>query len=196
MSTAVPDVRARRRAQTRREILDAAWRLAERDGVAGLSLRDLAREVGMRAPSLYTYFDSKAEIYDAMFAEGYRQLDAVMADVAIDLDDPVGTLERLGRVFLQFSNASLPRYQLLFTRVVPDWEPSPEAYAVSVANYERAAELFVRAGLPGQRPMDLWTAVLAGLAAQQQANEPGGDRWVRLIREAAEMFVEHMRRTR
>lgn len=57
-------VRVRRREQTRREILEAAWRLAGRDGVASLSLRDLAREVGMRAPSLYTYFDSKAAIYD------------------------------------------------------------------------------------------------------------------------------------
>jgi len=36
----------------------------------------------MRAPSLYEYFDSKHAIYDAMFAQGYRQFAAAM--VAVD----------------------------------------------------------------------------------------------------------------
>jgi AcrR family transcriptional regulator len=189
------DVRTRRRAQTRQDILEAAWWLAERDGIASLSLRDLAREVGMRAPSLYTYFDSKGAIYDAMFAAGYRQLDEAMAQLPIDDRDLVTTLEATAIAFLRFCSASLPRYQLLFTRVIPKWEPSPEAYAVSVTQYERAAEQLARAGLEGQHAMDLWTALLAGLAAQQVANDPGGDRWVRLARDAAEMLVAHLRRT-
>ncbi len=194
-TTSVPDVRTRRREQTRHEILDAAWRLAERDGIAGLSLRDLAREVGMRAPSLYTYFDSKAAIYDAMFAEGYRQLEAETAHVVADPDDPVGTLAVMFAAFLDFCNASIARYQLMFTRAIPDWEPSPDAYAVSIAAYERGVEQLAELGIEGQRAMDLWTAVAAGLAAQQLANDPGGDRWIRLVPDAAEMFVEHLRKT-
>ena len=64
------DRRSERHAATRAEILAAAWELARAEGVAGLSLRDLARTVGMQAPSLYSYFDSKHAIDDAMFAEG------------------------------------------------------------------------------------------------------------------------------
>ena len=51
-----------------------AWKLAAVDGIGGVSLHALAREVGMRQPSLYEYFDSKLALYDAMFADGNRQL--------------------------------------------------------------------------------------------------------------------------
>ncbi len=42
------------------------------------------------------------------------------------------------------------------------------------------------------RDTDLLTALLSGLASQQLANDPDGDRWRRLSREAAEMFVTHV----
>ena len=197
MSPSAPvPVRERRRQQTRAEILEAAWRLAERDGIAGLSLRDLAGEVGMRAPSLYTYFESKAAIYDAMFAQGYRELDAMKAGLELDPDDPVGTLERNIEAFVDFCGESLARFQLMFTRAVPGWEPSPEAYAVSVASYERSVEAFGRLGIHERRHFDLLTALLSGLGSQQLANEPGGDRWRGLSREAAEMYLAHVRQGR
>ena len=53
------DRRSERNAATRAEILEAAWALVREEGPAGLSLRDLGRRVGMRAQSLYSYFDSK-----------------------------------------------------------------------------------------------------------------------------------------
>lgn len=193
-TTEVSDLRARRREQLRGEILDAAWRLAERDGIANLSLRALASEVGMRAPSLYTYFDSKSAIFDAMFADGYRQFDALTADLSFDTDDLVGTLTTAAIRFVEFCQASIPRYQLLFTRVVGDWQPSPEAYAVSVVSYERMVAGFAAAGIEGEHALDLWTALTSGLAAQQLANDPTGDRWVRLSREIAEMFLDHLGR--
>ena len=40
-------------------IVESAWKLAREHGIAGVSLHALAREVGMRQPSLYAYFDSK-----------------------------------------------------------------------------------------------------------------------------------------
>ena len=43
-------------------LVDAAWKQARADGLAALSLRDLARAVGLQAPSLYSYFDSKNAI--------------------------------------------------------------------------------------------------------------------------------------
>lgn len=178
-----------RREETRARLVTAAWELAERDGLAALSLRDLAAALGMRAPSLYTYVDSKAAIYDAMFAEGYAELDRVFAEVPVDPDDVHGTLTRSVTAFLRFCQASRPRYQLLFTAALPDWEPSPEAYAVSLASYERMRARMEAVGVGGQDALDLFTAITAGLAAQQLANDPGGDRWVRLVPRAVSMFL-------
>ncbi len=188
------DVRSRRREQTRAEIIAAAWRLAERDGIAGLSLRDLAVEVGMRAPSLYTYVANKAAIYDEMFAVGYRELAEELHGTEVDADDPVGSLAARIATFVDFCQASVPRYQLMFTRAVPDWQPSDAAYAASVATYERMTDELGRIGIDAPRAVDLVTAVTAGLAAQQLANDPAGDRWRRLSRDAAEMILAQTRR--
>ena len=191
--------RTRRHEETRREILIAAWAQAEEHGIAALSLRELARAVGMRAPSLYTYFDGKDAIYDAMFAEGYRALlDSYEEGGERDLEGP-GRMEALGAAverFVAFCQASPARYQLMFTRAIPGWEPSPESYAVSVEVYRRLTELLAAAGIEGDGALDLWTAVTSGLAAQQMANDPGGDRWRRLSRPAVQMMVEYLDRTR
>src|SRR6478609_5873035 len=68
------DRRSERREATRQEILAAAWEVARRNGIAGLTLREVAVRVGMQPPSLYSHFDSKNAIYDAMFSQAWRQL--------------------------------------------------------------------------------------------------------------------------
>ena len=60
------DPRLRRRDAKRAEILGAAWELAEKNGLGSISLRDLADLVDLRQPSLYVYFESKLDLYDAI----------------------------------------------------------------------------------------------------------------------------------
>lgn len=185
------DRRAERRESTRAEILEAAWQLARTQGLAGLSLRDVARRIGMRPPSLYWYFDSKQAIYDAMFAEGNRQLLARLAEQDWPAD-PRALLRLTARVFVEFSAEDVERYQLLSQRTIPDFEPSPGSYALAVEVFEQMRARFAAAGLSDPAQFDLWTAVVAGLAAQQTANDPGGDRWLRLIDEAVDMYADHV----
>ena len=102
LDTPTRDRRAERHEATRAEILEAAWELVRAEGLAALSLRELAAKVGMRAPSLYSYFDSKHAIYDAMFAEGNRALMERRAALEFT-GDPGVDLKRLARLFVQFS---------------------------------------------------------------------------------------------
>jgi AcrR family transcriptional regulator len=189
------DIRSRRHDETRRQILDAAWGLAERDGIAGLSLREIARRVGMRAPSLYTYFDSKDALFDAMFTQGYLELEDMIEQASPELagSDPVAAVERMLVHWIRFCQDSPARYQLMFTRAIPGWSPSTEAYAVSERQYRRMAEDLERIGIAGPEALDLFLAVSAGMAAQQLANDPTGDRWVRLAPQAARMVLEQRR---
>lgn len=185
----------RRRAATRTEILAAARDLARRDGLTELSLRDLAGAVGMKAPSLYSYFPSKAAILDALFAAGYRELDAVL-DAIPRSGELRADLAAGFRAFLGFCLEDLPRYQLLFTRVVAGWTPSDDAYAVSRGSYARMVAWFADLGITDPRALDLWTGLTSGFAAQQVANDPEGDRWVALVDDAVELFVRHLEEAR
>ncbi len=183
-------LRDARRAQSRADILAAAWDLCRESGLAGLSLRELAAAVGIRAPSLYSYFDSKHAIYDAMYRQGYEQL-AASERLLTETAPGRERLRRGARVFFDFCVADPVRYQLLFQRTIPGFEPSAESYALAVAQLEVGRRLLVENGFDDDRLLDLWTALLSGLTAQQIANDPGGDRWGRLVDAAVDMFVTH-----
>ena len=68
------DWRASRRQSARDAIVEAAWALVREEGLAGLSLRDLARRAGITTPTVYSYFESKHAIYDAMFRPSRHRL--------------------------------------------------------------------------------------------------------------------------
>jgi AcrR family transcriptional regulator len=189
------DRRAERREATRAEILEAAWELARERGLAGLSLRDIAAKIGMRPPSLYWYFESKHAIYDAMFAEGNLEMLRRMA--AEDWpDEPRALMCRLARIFVEFSSEDPARSQLLFQRTIPDFKPSAESYALAVEVLDGGREILADAGVTDPASFDLWTAVVGGLASQQLANDPGGDRWLRLVDDAVDMYADHVIPTR
>jgi AcrR family transcriptional regulator len=185
------DRRAERREATRAEILDEAWELAREQGLAGLSLRDVAARIGMRPPSLYWYFESKNAVYDAMFAEGNRALlDRV--DAEDWPTEPRSLLRKVARIFVEFCVDNPVRAQLLFQRTVPGYEPSPDSYALAVQVIEQGRSIFAAVGVVDPAHFDLWTALTSGLVSQQLANDPGGDRWVSLIDDAVEMYANHV----
>jgi AcrR family transcriptional regulator len=185
------DRRAERREATRAEILEAAWGLARTHGLAGFSLRDVARSIGMQPPSLYWYFDSKQAVYDAMFIQGNQQLLDRLAQQRWPTD-PRELLRLNARVWVEFCVEDVQRYQLLFQRAIPDFEPSPESYALAVQVYDTMVARLSAAGFGTPAHIDMWTALVAGLAAQQTSNDPGGDRWLRLVDEMADMFAAHV----
>jgi AcrR family transcriptional regulator len=187
----IGDRRSRRHAETRDEILATAWELVRMEGLAGLSLGELARRVGMRPPSLYTYFPSKHAIFDAMFAQGASQHLELTRTVELP-DDPRAAMRAGMAAFFSFCTADPARYQLLFQRLIPGFEPSAESYAISVAAFgEMAAQLAAR-GIEGERNLDLLTALVTGLIDQQLSNDPGGDRWARLLDDAVDMYLAHV----
>ena len=162
------------------------------DGLAALSLRDLARGIGMRPPSLYSYFDSKNAIYDAMYAQGGQQFVDEQKALMPTPEDPLEALKAVVHFFVAFCAADFARYQLLFQRTIPGFEPSPESFKISQDNLAELGELLTRCGVTDPEMLDLFTAIGTGLADQQLSNDPGGDRWIRLIDEAVEMFYEHI----
>ena len=188
------DRRRSRHDETVALIVQEAWRLAEENGLTAVSVGDLARAMEMRPQSLYTYFASKHAIYDRMYREGFEELLARFADLdqAGDgeaADDPTAFLARAAETFVDFVAERASRYQLLFQRVVPGFEPTTESYAVAIRALEIMRGWLRRAGITAERDLYLWRSLLLGLAGEQLANDPGGRRWHNLAGDAARYFV-------
>lgn len=193
-STETMDWREARRRSARDAIIDAAWSLVGEVGLAGLTLRDLAHRAGITAPTVYAYFDSKNAIYDAMFGRAATEFAERMAE-PYDCSDPREVLAASLRRFFGFCTLSPARYQLLFQRTIPGFEPSPESYAPAVRALATAREWLALNGITEARQVDMCTALTIGLVNQQVSNDPGGDRWTRLIDESVDMFLAHCQPT-
>ncbi|MEO6789680.1 MAG: TetR/AcrR family transcriptional regulator [Ornithinibacter sp.] len=184
---------ARRRQGTRDEILDAAWAVVRESGWAGLTQRSVAERVGMRAPSLYGHFDSKLMIIDAMFGQSWAEFDATAAALEPDLPgDPRAALLAVATTWLAAMSADPEKNALMNQRPIPGFTPSAESYAFAVQTIERLHRLLESLGITDPDAPDLWTGLLAGLTSQQNANDPGGERWRRLLPRAVDMFLSEV----
>lgn len=147
----------------------------------------------MRAPSLYTHFGSKHAIYDAMFAQAWTECELAMAAAGRQLPrSPRAALKKIGHTFFQFAVDDLARHQLMNQRTIAGFEPSPAAYAPAVRVLEGLHGVMTRLGIHDAQDIDLYTAVIGGLIDAQQANDPGGERWARLLDRAIDMFADNV----
>jgi AcrR family transcriptional regulator len=170
-------------------IIDSAWKLAREHGMAGVSLHALAREVGMRQPSLYEYFDSKHALYDAMFADGNRQLLARIDATKLPRE-PRAALKKYMRTFVAFAIEDAARSELLFQRHIPGFEPSPASYALAEQALGGAVELMNDAGVAEQGDIDCLVAMVAGLMEAQMSNDPDGNRWTKHLDRLVDLYVD------
>ena len=182
---------AERREATRAEILQAAWDLAQEQGLAEFTLRDLAERVGMRAPSLYTHFESKHAIYDAMFGQAWSDYEQVALAELADLPQaPRAAIRRMARVFFDFAVANPARHQLMNQRTIPGFEPSADAYAPAVRVLELGRQILRNPGMTDPADFDIGGAIIDGMINQQLANDPGGTRWSALLDRAMDIWAD------
>lgn len=170
--------------------MEAAWALVREEGLAGLSLRELAKRAGISTPTVYSYFDSKNSIFDAMFGQAAELFELHMT-APHGSDDPREILVAGVRRFVEFCAADAARYQLLFQRVIPGFEPSGESYAPAVRALESSRQRLALNGVTAPEHLDMWTALTTGLVDQQISNDPGGQRWIRLIDDFVAMFLTY-----
>jgi AcrR family transcriptional regulator len=185
----VADTVAQRREAKIASIVASAWKLARQHGIGGVSLHALAREVGIRQPSLYEYFDSKHALYDAMFADGNRQLLARLTALKLPRE-PQAALKRYLGAIVAFALEDPARYELLFQRHIPGFTPSPESYALAEAALDGLVKLLHDVGVTDQGDVDCVVAIAAGLIDAQLSNEPGGNRWTRHLNRLVDLLVD------
>jgi AcrR family transcriptional regulator len=139
-------IRARNRAAIEEEILAIGRRHLARDGAAALSLRAVARDLGMVSSALYRYVTSRDELLTLLIVAAFTSLgDAVeQAHGAVPRDDLSGRWQAIGRTLRRWALDHPHEYALIYGSPVPDYQ----------APAERTTE-------PGTRVLALLTVLLS-----------------------------------
>jgi AcrR family transcriptional regulator len=164
---------ATRRTVVVREILDAAWDLMAREGVAEVSVREVARSVGLRQQSLTYYFPTKHGLLDALFADGFLDLGRVFERLPAT-DDPVEAVGDLAVAVVDYCVVHPARYHLMFQRTIPGFEPTERSHGVALGVLGELTTRLDAAGVTDPADVALVRGLISGLAAEQTANAPGG----------------------
>ncbi len=101
--------------QLREQLLDATERLLidARDADA-VSIRAIADAVGVTPPSIYLHFADKAALIRAVCERSFAAFDEVVEQAGITTDDPVESLRRRARAYVQFGLDNPEQYRILF----------------------------------------------------------------------------------
>ncbi|MGY1794796.1 TetR/AcrR family transcriptional regulator [Geodermatophilus sp. SYSU D00525] len=132
----MPTARERVRAELTAEIAEAARRQLAEVGAAGLSLRAVARELGMASSAVYRYFPSRDDLLTRLIVDGYDAL----GEAAEAADDPDSAPERRWAAVCAavrgWARAHPHEYALLYGSPVPGYtaprDTVPAASRVSV----------------------------------------------------------------
>ena len=190
------------REETIEQILSIAREEMQAEGVAALSLGTIARRLGMRTPSLYTYFDSKHAIYDELFRRGFLEFGRRMNERPYQDGTLRENLESLMTTYMRFAQENQDLYQLMFQRPVPGFVPSEESMAVSLGQLNASKEQFAyllegednTLTIPFEEARDLVIAFEHGLTEMHLANNPdlpvGEGRFGQLIPQAVQILLD------
>ncbi len=120
--------RERVRAEMIKEITDVARKHLATEGAAGLSLRAIARELGMVSSAIYRYFAGRDELLTALIIEGYNAIGEVVeeADATARQDDYAGRWLAVCRAVRQWALANPHEYALLYGSPVPGYKAPPD----------------------------------------------------------------------
>lgn len=158
-------------ARLREEIVAAAARLLEEAGnEEAVTLRAVAREVGISAPSIYAHFDDREAIVRAVIDVAFEELCEAVRAARVGIADPVESLRAGCHAYVRFAHERPNRYVVLFGRhaatdrdgrdVCPEDLPGQEALAQLTA----AIQDCVTAGVsdvadPARAAVTVWVAL-------------------------------------
>jgi AcrR family transcriptional regulator len=160
--------RARYREQVRAEVRAHAWDQIAEAGASALSLKAIAKRMGMTAPALYRYFDGRDELLTELILTAYRELAEAAEGASAAGVTPQDRLRRLALTLRRWALSNPQRYLLLYGTPVPGYSAPPEATVLATRILAPVLAPFVaaEAGDPGgdqpvgvalRRSVTFWT---------------------------------------
>lgn len=167
-----------RPANVKEACLDEAYRILETDGIETISIREIARRLGVSHQAPYKHFDSRDHIVAALVARCYDEF-ARFLDARDRSPQPFADLGNLAFAYLDYAGRHPVKYRLMFGTKLPPAEAHPDMLRGALHPYEAFLDRVSRMELrdPGdgmrdthrQDAMFLWST-LHGMASLLQAD--------------------------
>jgi AcrR family transcriptional regulator len=105
-------------------IKETAWRQIAETGASSMSLRAIARELGITAPAIYNYFPNRDGLVTALIIDAYKSFgdSQLEARDAIPVEDSSGRMKAIGLAYRDWAHTHPQRYQLIFGTPIPGYE--------------------------------------------------------------------------
>lgn len=136
-------------------LVEAGLSMLEESASGELSLRELARRVGVSANATYRHFASKDALLAALAAEGFRRFTAALMEGALRARD-AGNVERFigaGLGYVRFARRNPALFRLMFSRFAGRHDSSEELRQTATAAYEVLRQGVAGSfGLPADNP--------------------------------------------
>ena len=141
-SSATRTARERARTEITQEILDAARGYLATDGAPALSLRAIARDLGMASSALYRYFDSRDALLTRLIIDAYDSLGAAAeaSESVVDRADLTGRFTAICQAVRAWALAHPNEYALIYGSPVPGYVAPTD----TVAPASRVTTLLMR----------------------------------------------------
>ena len=113
---------------TRDEIKEVAWQQITQDGAAALSLRAIAKKLGLTSPALYHYYPSRDALVNELVAEAFYSLASTLEQARdfLPSDEHAKRFLAVGTAYCAWARAYPQRYELIFGAPIPNYQPSLE----------------------------------------------------------------------
>lgn len=168
-----PTPRERARLAAVDDIKRIARRQLAEGGVGALSLREIAKEMGLVSSAVYRYVPSRDALLTWLISDAYNRLGATAeaADAAHARDDLAGRWRALAGSLRDWARAHPADYALVYGAPVPGYEAPPETYAPAQRWLEIMIDVLVRSDSTAPDPAD--PAVRDLLADLRDRRSPG-----------------------
>jgi AcrR family transcriptional regulator len=106
----------------KQKILSSALDIIVLDGFNALTMRRLAKDIGMTAPNIYNYFSNKDEIYITLMTHGFEKLTLVLDTEINGTKDAYARGKRFMTCYLKFGLENSSFYEIMFTSSTPKYK--------------------------------------------------------------------------
>lgn len=148
-------IRAKARLETTSEIKRLAREQIASKGAANLSLREIAREMGMASSALYRYFASRDQLLTDLIIESYDDIGSTVerADAKCSREDLAGRWRAVSQSLRTWAITNPSDYGLIFGTPVPGYEAPTDTIAPALRYTNVLLHLLADVQAAGCKPL-------------------------------------------